>query len=263
MDVSKVAEAAGLLIEARRTGHLIEELPQHCRPVTAADSNAIVDEITRQWGEPIAGWKISFLYKPREVPFRAPLFASRVFASPARIPVSLTPSRFIEPEITFRLLTDLPARTQVYRPEEVAAAVEACPSTEIVDTRFDSSRRTLRQRLNERATMVEAYADHVTNGAFVIGAGVRNWRDIDFSRMKVTMRAGDKTIVETVGGHAFIDPFLPVVVLANELRRGPGLKTGQVVATGSFSGYFPVEVGQQVVADFEGVGQAMATFIDQ
>jgi len=33
------------------------------------------------------------------------------------------------------------------------------------------------------------------------------------------MSADDKTIVETVGGHAFIDPFLPVVILANQLRR--------------------------------------------
>ena len=185
-----------------------------------------------------------------------------MFASPARIPVALTPSLCIEPEITFRLLADLPARAQVYRPEEVAGVVEACPSTEIVDTRFDTRRRTIRQRLNERPSLVEAYADHITNGAFVIGQGRKNWRDIDFATMRVNMRAGSKTIVETVGGHAFIDPFLPVVVLANELRHGPGLKAGQVVATGSFSGFFPVEVGQQVVADFEGVGQAAATFVD-
>ena len=194
MDASKVADAAALLVEARRTGQPIEELPQACRPVTAADANAIVDEITRRLAEPIAGWKITFMYKPREVPFRAPLFASRVFASPARIPVSLTPSLCIEPEITFRLLADLPARTQVYRPEEVAGVVEACPSTEIVDTRFDTRRRTIRQRLNERPSLVEAYADHITNGAFVIGQGRKNWRDIDFATMRVSMRAGNKTI---------------------------------------------------------------------
>jgi 2-keto-4-pentenoate hydratase len=261
MEPSKVAAAARLLIDARRTGKPIKELPQECRPLVAADSNAIIDEITRELGEEIAGWKITFLYKPREVPFRCQLFASRVFASPAKIPVSLTPSLCIEPEITFRLLNDLPARAQVYKPEEVASAVEACPSMEVVDTRFDTQDRTIRQRLNERATLVEAYADHITNGAFIIGKGVRNWRDIDFGAVRVRMSADDKTIVETVGGHAFIDPFLPVVVLANQLRRGPGMKAGQVVATGSFSGFFPVEVGQVIVADFDGVGQATATFV--
>jgi 2-keto-4-pentenoate hydratase len=261
MNQDKVAAAARLLADARRTGKRIVELPVECRPVVAADSNAIANEITKQLGEEIAGWKITFLYKPREVPFQCHLFASRMFASPAKIPVSLTPSLFIEPEITFRLLSDLPARSQPYRPEDVAAAVEACPSMEVVDTRFDTTKRSIRQRLNERATMVEAYADHITNGAFIIGPGIKNWRDIDFGAVPMRMSADGKPIVETVGGHAFVDPFLPVVVLANQLRRGPGMKAGQVVATGSFSGFFPVEVGQLIVADFEGVGQAHATFV--
>lgn len=84
MEPSKVAAAARLLIDARRTGKPIKELPQECRPLVAANSNAIIDEITRELGEEIAGWKITFLYKPREVPFRCQLFASRVFASPAK-----------------------------------------------------------------------------------------------------------------------------------------------------------------------------------
>ena len=261
MDKAKVVEAAKLLVEARRTGVPIKELPQDLRPLVAADSNAIVEEVSRMLGHEIAGWKITFLYKPREIPFQCPLFAPLVFSSPAKIPMSLTPSLCIEPEITFRLLADLPPRTRLYRPEEVAGAVEACPSLEVVDTRFDTRHRTIRQRLNERATLVEAYADHITNGAFVIGDGVRDWRDIDFGAVRVKMSAQGKAIVETVGGHAFVDPFLPVAVMANQLRHGPGMKAGQVIATGSFSGFFPVEAGQEIVAEFEGIGKASATFV--
>jgi 2-keto-4-pentenoate hydratase len=132
---------------------------------------------------------------------------------------------------------------------------------EVVDTRFDTTRRSIRQRLNERATLVEAYADHITSGAFIVGQGVKDWRDIDFGAMTVRMSADNKTIVETVGGHAFVDPFPPVVIMANELRRGPGMKAGQVVATGSFSGFFPVEIGQEIVAEFEGIGKASAMFV--
>jgi 2-keto-4-pentenoate hydratase len=261
MDQAKAVEAAKLLVEARRTGVPVKEFPPEIRPVVAADSNAIVNEISKMLGYEIAGWKITFLYKPREIPFQCPLFAPLVFASPAKIPVSLTPSLCIEPEITFRLLADLAPREKLYRPEDVASVVEACPSMEVVDTRFDTKYRTIRQRLNERSTLVEAYADHITNGAFIIGKGVADWRDIDFGAMRVRMSADDKTIVETVGGHAFVDPFPPVVIMANQLRRGPGMKAGQVVATGSFSGFFPVQAGQQIVADFEGVGSATATFV--
>ena len=261
MDQVKAVEAAKLLAEARRTGVPIKELPAEIRPVVAADSNQIGAEVTKMLGAEIAGWKITFLYKPREVPFQHPIYKNLMFSSPAKVPVSLTPSRFIEPEITFRLTKDLPARDKLYTHEEVASAVDACPSMECVDTRFDTQHKTIRQRLNERATLVEAYADNQTNGAFVIGDPIKNWRDIDFGAVKVRMSADGKTIVETVGGHAFTDPFPPVVVLANYLRKGPGLKAGQVVATGSFSGFFPVELGQQIVTEFEGIGKATATFV--
>jgi 2-keto-4-pentenoate hydratase len=262
MEQARVAEAARVLVEARRTGRRISALPPGCKPATAADANQIIDAISEQLDEAIAGWKITFLYKPREKPFRCPLFASRVFASPARIPQTLTPSLCIEPEVTFRLNRDLPPRDAVYRAEEVAAAVDACPSFEVVDTRFDTSNRTIRQMLNERASLIEAYADHITNGAFIVGEPRKDWRDIDFARMHVVMRKDDTVIVEAEGGHAFIDPFLPVVVMANELRHGPGLKAGQIVATGSFSGFFPVEVGQRITAEFAGLGQVEAMFVE-
>src|SRR5262249_58064673 len=167
MEQARVTEAARILVQARRTGQKPKELPRECKPVTAEDSNEIIDEVSRQMGEGIAGWKITFLYKPREKAFRCPLFASRVFASPARIPQSLTPSLCIEPEVTFRLTGDLPARDKLYQAEEEAGAGEACPSFEVVDTRFDTSDRTIRQMLNEPATPVDAYADHITNVAFI------------------------------------------------------------------------------------------------
>ena len=263
MDDDKVAHAAALLVRARKSGELLHELPEDCRPATAAEANAIGDEIARQLGEPIGGWKISFLYKPREAPFISPLFESRIFTAPVEIPASLTPSLFIEPEITFRLEHDLPPREALYHAAEVAAAVVACPSFEIVDTRFDTSQRGIRQRLNERASLVEVFADHQTSGAFIAGAGRADWSDFDFARIRVVMRADDETIVESLGGHAFSDPFLPLVVLANEMRHRSGLRAGQLLATGSFTGFFPVAIGQTITAEFENFGTVEAMFVDR
>jgi 2-keto-4-pentenoate hydratase len=169
----------------------------------------------------------------------------------------------IEPEITFRLERDLPPRDERYRPDEVAKAVIACPSFEIVDTRFDTSDRSIRQRLNERATLVELFADHQSSGAFVAGDGRADWPNFDFAIARVVMRADDEVIVESVGGHAFSDPFLPLVVLANEMRRRDGLRAGQLLATGSFTGVFPVEVDRKISAEFEGFGTVEAMFVDR
>jgi 2-keto-4-pentenoate hydratase len=262
VDASCVAEAARLLVEARRTGKPLRELPVASRPLTAADANAIIDAVTTQLEEEtIAGWKIGFLFAPRQPPFICPLFASRVFTSPARVPVALTPLRRIEPEISFRLTRDLPRREQKYSVEEVAAAVVACPSLEIVDTRFDTTHRSLRQMIDDRATKIEAFADHITTGAYVVGDGRADWDKFDFATMPVKMRTPERVLVESVGGHAFVDPFLPGVVLVNALRRRADLRAGQVLVTGSFTGFYEAEADQPVTVEFDGFGSAQATFV--
>jgi 2-keto-4-pentenoate hydratase len=260
MDAEQIRQAARLFLEARRTGKPLRELPPHCRPASTADVNAIIDAVSAELAEPVGGWKIGFIYSPRQKPFICPMFESRLFASPARVPLSLTPSLRIEPEISFRLTSDLPPRRTPYQPQEVADALVACASLEIVDTRFDTRHRSIRQMLDDRAARFEAFADHNTCGAYITAEGRRDWQRFDFAAMRMVMRAGSRTVVETVGGHAFVDPFLPCVVLANEMRHRQGLKAGELLVTGSFSGFFEVQPDEPVSAEFEGFGRAEATF---
>jgi 2-keto-4-pentenoate hydratase len=259
--MTDITEAARLLVEARRSGRPLRELPDSCKPASADEVNAIIDAVTEELNEPIVGWKIGFLYSPRQKPIICPLFASRVFTSPARVPMSLTSSLRIEPEISFRLLRDLPAREKQYRAGDVADALVACPSLEIVDTRFDTNHRSIRQMLDQRSSKLEALADHNTTGAYIVGEPRTDWQDFDFAAMRVKMRTRDRLIVESIGGHAFVDPFLPCVVLANEMRHRGGLRSGHVLVTGSFSGFFEVAADEPVTAEFVGFGSAEATFV--
>jgi 2-keto-4-pentenoate hydratase len=264
MEPDAIREAADLFLRARRTRQPIPELPAACRPQTTADVNAIVDAVTADLlangEETIGGWKIGFVYSPRQKPMICPLFRSRLFASPARVPMALTPSRRIEPEISFRLVDDLPARERPYRPADVADAVEACPSLELIDTRFDTARRSIRAMIDDKRTRLEAMADHNTTGAYVTGAPRRDWQSVDLAALRAVMRTPRGVVVDTVGGHAFVDPFLPCVVLANEMRHREGLRAGELLVTGSFSGFFEVEADERVTVDFVGFGQAEATF---
>lgn len=266
MDAGRVLQAAALLAEARTSGVPLDRLPQECRPSSVAEANAIGEATARILGEPLGGWKISFLYKPRQVPWLTPLSTTRIFDGGAGrtvdIPVALTPSRCIEPEITFRVLHDLPPREAPYRAQEVADAVVACPSFEVVDTRYDTRQRTIRQMIDGALPIFELFADHQTSGAFVAGSGRADWQDFDFREVRVAMTADGAEIVSSEGGHAFGDPFLPLVVLANIMRRRDGLRTGQLLATGSFTGFFPVEADQTVTADFTGFGRVAARFTE-
>jgi 2-keto-4-pentenoate hydratase len=261
VEIANVEHAAQLFVDARRTGKRIRALPPECRPASTAEVNAIIDAVSRQIDEPVGGWKIGFVYSPRQKPVICPMYESRIFRSPARVPLALTPGLNIEPEISFRLTGDLPARTKPYKAAEVADAIVASPSLEIVDTRFDVSHRSIRQMLDDRTTRLEALADHNTCGAYIVGEGRPDWQDFDFAQMRMVMRTGDRVMVETVGGHAFLDPFLPCVVLANEMRHRGGMRAGQVLVTGSFCGFFPAEPDRPVTAEFVGFGSAEATFV--
>ena len=261
MDQTKVAKAAQLLVEARRSGVPLRELPPECRPSSVTETNQVIDEITRLHGESIGGWKIAFMNRPREKPYRAPLFSSLILKSPAQVPLAFIPSLQIEFEIMFRLLDDLPPRAGLYRPAELADAVEACASLEIIHTRFDASYRSIHEMLAVRSTQMEVNCDHITNGAVVIGDARRDWQKFDFADLPVRMTCGNRVVVENRGGHAFTDPFLPVVVLANALRHGPGMKKGQIVVTGSFTSHHKVEADQPIVGEFVGFGKAEAMFV--
>ena len=264
MDHDVIRAAARCFVDARRTGRPITALPDACKPRSTADVNAIVDAVTAELvgsgEEVVGGWKIGFVYSPRQRPMICPLFRSRLFESPAAVPLALVPSRRIEPEISFRLVRDLPPRAAPYSAAEVAGALVACPSLELIDTRFDTSGRSIRAMIDDKASRLEAMADHNTTGAYVTGAPRADWQSFDFAALRAVMRTPSRTIVDTVGGHAFVDPFLPCVVLANEMRHKAGLAAGELLVTGSFSGFFEVAADEPVTVEFIGFGTAEATF---
>jgi 2-keto-4-pentenoate hydratase len=253
MDQAAIDEVAKLFVRARRTGERLDALPQRLKPATFPDSCAVMDAVDRLIGDRIVGTKIAA--KPGTEVVYAPLQASRIFTSPARIPIALVPSCLMECEISFRLMRDLPARSAPYSEPEVFDALEACPAFELVDSRF----RDLKAAME--SAPYEFCADHIANGAMVFGGFRNDWQKFDFGRIRVAMKQGAKTIVEKVGGHPTGNPAMPAVVLAN-LRRGTsGLKAGTIVVTGSFTGYHPVAVNQPVTGAFEGFGTMEATIV--
>ena len=162
MDQSAIDEVAKTFMRARRTGERLDALPAHLKPKDFAGSRAVMDAVDKLVGEKIVGTKIAA--KPGAEVVYAPLPSGRVFTSPARVPRALTPSQYMECEISFRLIRDLPARAAEYSEPEVFDALEACAAFELVDSRFRDLKSAMEQ------TPYEFYADHIANGAMVFGA---------------------------------------------------------------------------------------------
>lgn len=253
MDQTAIDEAASILMRARNTGERLDALPTRLAPTSFAESCAVMDAVDRLVGDKIVGTKIAA--KPETEVVYAPLQATRVFASPARVPRELVPSQYMECEISFRLLRDLPPRSAEYSQAEVFDALEACATFELVDSRF----RDLKSAMERRP--YEFYADHIANGAMVFGAFRRDWQRLDFTKTHVSMRQGGRTIVEKIGGHPTGNPAVPAVVLANLRRGGAGLKAGSFVVTGSFTGFHPVALNDPVHGAFEGFDTMEATIV--
>ena len=134
-------------------------------------------------------------------------------------------------------------------------ALEACAAFEAVDCRFKDLAATMAK------SPYDFYADHIAAGAMVFGAFRKDWQKFDFTKTKVSLKQGARTIIEKIGGHPTGNPAIPAVVLANLRRTTTGLKAGMMIVTGSFTGFHPVALNEPVRGEFEGFGTMEATIV--
>lgn len=257
---AQVAAAAELLVMARQGRVVISELPEHCKPHSMLDAQRICDSVTTKLALPVAGWKVYFSYKALELPNRTPIYEPML--SPATIAAAKSPLRLIEPEVLFRLTADLPPRAQRYSYDEVANAVELAPAYEVIAPRYHfESLDDLYARIKGPREF-DSFADHNASGLWVVGNYIKNWQSLDLPKMRVVMKANQRLLCDIVGGHPFLEPFLPVFAFANLMRCEGGLRKGMVIGTSSFTSFFQVEVGERITCDFAGLGAIEATFVE-
>jgi 2-keto-4-pentenoate hydratase len=153
----------------------------------------------------------------------------------------------MEAEIAFRFLRDAPLREAPYSYEEVAERVVAFPAIEIVATRYRDYKGT---------PLIERVADCMSNGAFVAGESQPAWRTMDLVNIRASLAFGETVVAQGVGGHVAGDPLRPAVDLVNVLRAGEGVRAGQVMTTGTYTGLHYATPGTRVRAAFDGFGAA-------
>lgn len=243
MDAASVLTAARALRDATVAGRPLDELPDGCRPETIAEGHAVQNALLEMLGEPVVAYKVAGL-DPGKV-MRGAVIGPRLFSSPAAIPAASVPLLGVESEIAFRFERDFPTREAEYTYDEVADAVVALPTIEVVSSRFTDYKST---------PVLHRLGDCMSNGALVCGATRADWRDFDFATIDVTLRGNGTVMAHGKGGHSTVDPLLPAVALANALRGGRGLTAGQIITTGTFTGLIFAEAGARVEAEFRGFG---------
>jgi 2-keto-4-pentenoate hydratase len=248
------AGTAALLVEARRTGRRIGTLAGELLPLTVADAYAVQDEAMRLLGIGPAGWKVGGA-DPTAEPIAAPLLSGLVLASPARLAVPPESFRGVEAELALSLARDLPARARPYGDDEAWDAVGGVHvAIEFLDNRY----------ADRRAMSAEALlADNQSNGGFCYGPA-NPVGTVDFLAAKASLAIDGKEAKRAVGGNPAGHPKRLLGWLANHAAsRGKPLCAGNIVTTGSHTGFTIAPPGSRVVARFEGLGEAALEFVSK
>ena len=248
MDVTNTLGLAARLLEARRTGAILAVAPEDV-PQTEAAAYAVQHTVAATLG-PIGGWKVGAA-GPDGSPSGAPLPASGIVEAPARLPAQFS-DRLVEAEIAFRLARDLPPRGAAYTREEVVAAIGSChPVIEVVQWRIEDWRP---------APANLKLADNAGHGGLVVGETVSHWQAIDFTTLGVTQEIEGQAPKHGIGNPAG-DMIRLVVWLANEgAVWAGGLRAGQIVTCGSWTGVTEAAVEAPVVVTFAGLPPVRLTF---
>jgi 2-keto-4-pentenoate hydratase len=243
-----ISHAVASLLEARRSGR------QVAPPFALPDRDAVYaiqDGVARATG-PVAGWKVG-ARTPTAKPNPAPLLAGALVKSPARFDGAAMHMIGVEIEISFHIAHDIAARHKAVGREEALAAVgDAFVGMEVVDTRLANF---------QQADPEWLLADNQMNHALVVGDGVKDWARLDWPDLQVTLVIDGSMVVDQRGGLGAVDPVRPLAwMIDHAVRRRGGIRKGQAITTGSWTGlrYFPP--GTRARGEFAGLGAVEATF---
>ena len=246
---AQLLQTVDVLLTARRTNDPIADLPVELQPTDMTEVYFVQDRIAAafagQDGLP-GGWKIG-APSPEATPVYAPMPLAWMAPSGSALGGSRWRYRGLEAEIAFLVGKDLPPRTTPYSREEALAAMQSChPIIEVLESAFIDP---------AQAAKFSALADLQMHGGFVYGEAFEGWHGFDFNTEKVTLAVDGIVRVERTGSNTSGDLLKLIPWLANEgaVRTG-GLRKGQWITTGSWTGNTLSTSSSTVAADFASAG---------
>jgi 2-keto-4-pentenoate hydratase len=249
-----LGQAADLLLDARRTGHTLDGLPVDLEPLEIPEVYFIQDRIAAEFG-PLGGWKIG-APNPEATPLFAPMPAAWIAPSGSVLSGPHFRYRGLEAEIAFLVGDDLPPKLPGQTPytrEEVLDAMASChPAIEVLESAYTDPAQVAR---------FASLADLQMHGGFVYGHPYPRWRELDFTTERVLLAVDAVLRVERTGSNTSGDLLKLLPYLANEgASRTGGLRAGQWITTGSWTGNTLANPGSAVEVNFSTAGRVDLRF---
>ncbi len=235
------------LLLAARSGPAIPTGPA---PADVAQAYRVQALVMQALGE-TGGWKVGSPAPDGPISC-APMPAAGIVQALHYFDSAVFTRREVESEICFRLATDLPPCSARYTRADLLAAIATChPGIEVLQSRYENP---------DDAGPLATLADLIQTGAYAVGAPIPGWRDVDFACLPVTQAIEGGPTRRATGNPAG-DMLRLLVWLANEgAAWAGGLRAGQVVTCGSWTGKTAVAAGGRVTAAFGGAEPVVVGF---
>jgi 2-oxo-3-hexenedioate decarboxylase len=149
-----------------------------------------------------------------------------------------------EPEIAFLLKDDLYG-SDIGTDHVLAATAYVLPAIDVLDSRF----------VGYTFTIADVVADNASSAGFILGEAGAGIADVDLPRVQCSFYKNGQLLATATGAAVLGHPAASVAWMVRALaRRGEGLRAGQIVLSGALTEATPVKPGDEITAEFDGLG---------
>ena len=259
MSTLSIPNAVERLLRGRLSPESITPLTEATPGLALAEAYDIqrnLEQAVVARGERVIGWKVGFTGAAAQAaygvtePVAGFMLASGVFSSGDAVPAARFVGLGVEAEIAFLLKADL-AGPGVTAASALLAVEGALPALELIDLRFAGKPRG-----------VDMVADGVATNAIVLGRPLTSVMGLDLALEGVVFEQNGEVVATNTAAEVMGNPLHSLAWLANTLgRMGRGLRTGDVVLTGSISKILRPKAGESVRASFTRLGSVACRFV--
>ena len=251
---------ATLLARLRKENLQQSGLKEELIPPSKEVAYRVAHLVERELGWKVKGWKIAATNTEMQralrtdTPIYGRVYSQFIKQSPVTVNFNELSSPIPEAEYQVLLGKDLPPRADNYNINATQSDGSCIYNgLELAECRF---------KYDKKFPPLEAIlADGAGSGVLVYGPPIVDWRNIDIANNEVSLLRNGKLQRKGTALKALEHPLIPLTWLANELSRtGIGMKTGQLVSTGTLTGMLMPKKGETFVADFGAFGKASGTY---
>ena len=217
---------------------------------------ALLDRYVGQ-GEVHIGWKVGLTSKAMQDQFRVhePLFGYLMDSAPNNTGMTFDYASLVKPGFENEICMALGAGLVgpgIDVQQALAAVASIRPAMELVETRGPFTEQ-----------LALAITDNIQQRGIILGPVTRPLHpDLDLQAVSVRVSVNGTQVAEGTGDAVLGHPVNSLVWLTNKLAEyGRGLRTGDVVMTGSLTRQFNISKGDTITAVFDPLGEVAASFV--